>query len=72
VDALVDFQQVGCIVTKGFNKITADRVTKELGIPVLALEGREHFMTENEKALMYQKLDEFLDLCIANKNISLV
>ncbi len=68
VDALVDFQQVGCIVTRGFNKITADRVTKELGIPVLALEGREHFMTEGEKTIMYQRLEEFLDLCIANKN----
>ena len=68
VDAVVDFMQVGCIVTKGFNKITSDRVTKELGIPVLGLEGREHFMTEGERALMYQKLEEFLDLCIANKN----
>ena len=68
VDAIVDFQQVGCIVTKGFNKITAERVRDELGIPLLALEGRERFMRDGERDLMYKRLDEFLDMCIANKN----
>jgi benzoyl-CoA reductase/2-hydroxyglutaryl-CoA dehydratase subunit BcrC/BadD/HgdB len=67
IDAVVDFQQVGCIVTRGFNKITADRITKELGIPVLALDGRERFMTKGEETMMYQKLEDFLDMCIAKK-----
>ena len=68
IDAVVDFLQVGCYVTKGLSTITAERVKNEVGIPTLGLEGREHYMTEGEQAEMYKKLEEFLDMCIANKN----
>lgn len=40
---------------------------EELGIPTLDPEGREFFATESGQAEMNRKLEEFLDLCIANK-----
>jgi hypothetical protein len=68
IDAVVDFLQAGCITTKNLKNLTTERVTKELGIPTLDLEGREYFMTEGERAAMNKRLEEFLDMCIANKN----
>ncbi|MBM2825774.1 MAG: Benzoyl-CoA reductase/2-hydroxyglutaryl-CoA dehydratase subunit, BcrC/BadD/HgdB [Dehalococcoidales bacterium] len=67
VDAVVDFLQVGCIVTKNLRKITSQRLQDEVGIPTLDLEGREFFATEAGTIEMNKKLEEFLDLCIANK-----
>ncbi len=67
IDAVVDFLQVGCITTKNLKRITAQRVKEELGIPTLDLEGREFFATEAGTIEMNKKLEDFLDLCIANK-----
>jgi hypothetical protein len=67
IDAVVDFLQAGCITTKNLKKITAQRLMEELGIPTLDLEGREHYMTEAERFNMNKRLEEFLDMCIANK-----
>lgn len=67
VDAVVDFLQVGCMTTNGLKKITAQRLKDELGIPTLDLQGRELFATEVGQLEMNRKLEEFLDLCIANK-----
>ncbi|MBI4304022.1 MAG: 2-hydroxyacyl-CoA dehydratase [Chloroflexi bacterium] len=67
IDAVVDFLQVGCITTKNLKKITAQRLKDELGIPTLDLEGREFFATEAGQMEMNRKLEEFLDMCIANK-----
>lgn len=68
IDAVVDFLQVGCIVTKNLKRITAQRLRDELDIPTLDLEGREFFATEASQAEMNRKLEEFLDMCIARKN----
>ena len=68
IDAVVDFLQVGCITTKNLKRITAQRLDEELGIPTLDLEGREFFDTEAGQQEMLRKLEEFLDMCIANKN----
>jgi hypothetical protein len=68
IDAVVDFLQVGCITGKNLKRITSQRLENELGIPTLDLEGREHFMSEADRANMNKKLEEFLDMCIANKN----
>ncbi len=67
VDAVVDFLQVGCITTKNLKRITTQRVRDEAGIPTLDLEGREFFSTEAGAIEMNKKLEDFLDLCIANK-----
>jgi benzoyl-CoA reductase/2-hydroxyglutaryl-CoA dehydratase subunit BcrC/BadD/HgdB len=67
IDAVVDFLQVGCIPTKNLKRITAQRVMAELGIPTLDLEGRELFATESATVEMNKKLEEFIDMCIANK-----
>jgi len=67
IDAVVDFLQVGCIVTKNLKRITAQRLKDELGIPTLDIEGRELFGTEAAELEMNKKLEEFIDLCIANK-----
>ena len=40
---------------------------EELGIPTLDLEGREFFATESSRIDMNKRLEEFLDMCIANK-----
>ncbi|MBI2856700.1 MAG: 2-hydroxyacyl-CoA dehydratase [Chloroflexi bacterium] len=67
VDAVVDFLQMGCVTTNSLKKISAERLKKEVGVPTLDLPGREQFATEEETIQMNQKLEEFLDLCIANK-----
>lgn len=67
VDAVIAFLQTGCVTTNSLKKVTADRLRDELGIPTLDLQGREFFATDAATAEMNQKLEEFLDLCIANK-----
>jgi len=67
VDAVVDFLQVGCITTKNLKRITAQRLREELNIPTLDLEGRQRFNSEAGLIEMNKKLEDFLDLCIANK-----
>ncbi|MBI2957868.1 MAG: 2-hydroxyacyl-CoA dehydratase [Chloroflexi bacterium] len=68
IDAVVDFLQPGCVTTKNLKRITAQRVKEEVGIPTLDLEGREFFTSDASAAEMNRKLEEFLDMCIANKN----
>ncbi len=67
IDAVVDFLQPGCITTKNLKRITAQRLRDELGIPTLDLEGREFFATVESLNEMNRKLEDFLDVCIANK-----
>ncbi|MBI4303038.1 MAG: 2-hydroxyacyl-CoA dehydratase [Chloroflexi bacterium] len=67
IDAVVDFLQVGCITTKNLKRITAQSLKEELGIPTLDLEGREFFASEVSMVEMNKRLEEFLDMCIANK-----
>ncbi|MBI4295504.1 MAG: 2-hydroxyacyl-CoA dehydratase, partial [Chloroflexi bacterium] len=67
VDAVVDFLQVGCVTTKNLKRITAQRLKEELDIPTLDLEGRQRFNSEAGLIEMNKKLEDFLDLCIANK-----
>ncbi len=67
IDACVDFLQPGCVTTKNLKRITAQKLRDELGIPTLDLEGREFFSSEAEQFEMNRKLEEFLDMCIANK-----
>jgi hypothetical protein len=67
IDAVVDYLMPGCITTRSLKRMMSERLLEELGIPTLNLEGREFFMTENEIITMNKRLEEFLDLCIANK-----
>lgn len=67
IDAVVDFMQPGCITTKNLKRITSQRLKNELGIPTLDLDGREFFSTEASTSEMNRKLEEFVDICIANK-----
>ncbi|MBI2857908.1 MAG: 2-hydroxyacyl-CoA dehydratase [Chloroflexi bacterium] len=67
VDAVVAFLQTGCVTTNSLKKVTADRLKNELGIPTLDLPGREFFATPAATDQMNQKLEQFLDICIANK-----
>lgn len=67
IDAVVDYLMPGCITTKGLKRITSERLMEELGIPTLDLDGREFFMTESEIFNQNRRLEEFIDMCIANK-----
>jgi benzoyl-CoA reductase/2-hydroxyglutaryl-CoA dehydratase subunit BcrC/BadD/HgdB len=67
IDAVVDFLQPGCVVTKGLKKIVATRVQNELGIPVLDLEGRQFFSSPTAEAQMNERLSQVLDVWIENK-----
>jgi len=67
IDAVVDFLQPGCVVTKGLRQIISDRVKAELGIPVLNLEGRQQFNTAAGRAEMRRTLEEFINFSIENK-----
>jgi benzoyl-CoA reductase/2-hydroxyglutaryl-CoA dehydratase subunit BcrC/BadD/HgdB len=67
IDAVIDFLQPGCVVTKCLRQVTSERVKNELGIPVLDLEGREFFDSPAARAEMDRKLETFLDSCIQNR-----
>ncbi len=71
IDAVIDFLQVGCIITKNLKRITSQRLKDELGIPTLDLEGRELYATQAGQVEMNKKLEDFLDICIANRGLSL-
>ena len=68
IDAVVNFLQPGCVVTKGLRKIISDRVKEEVGIPVLDLEGRQQFNTPSGHEEMRRSVSEFVDFCIENKS----
>lgn len=70
LDGVVYFLQWGCTVTNSLGKVVADAVEKKLGIPTLLIEGRmldSEYFTGKE---FFEKLDDFVRICLARKGLA--
>jgi hypothetical protein len=67
IDAIVNFRQVGCTATVNLAKILEDQAEKELGIPVIHIEGRQLDSTYADPQIMEDELILFVDECIRRK-----
>jgi len=70
VDAIVNYNMLGCTATLGLRKLVEEKAEKELGIPVLQLEGKQHDMTYANEATISAKLDEFIQMCLSRKGLA--
>jgi hypothetical protein len=64
VDAIVNYCMLGCTATLGLRKIAEDAVEKELGIPMLQLEGKQWDRDYASEAVLTEKLEEFAQMCL--------
>ena len=70
VDAIVNYNMLGCTATLGLRKLVEEKAEKELGIPVLQLEGKQHDMSYANEATISAKLDEFAQMCLSRKGLT--
>ena len=69
VDAIVNYDMRGCTATLGLKKIVDDVVEKELGIPVLHVEGSQFDSSYASEATITAQLDEFAQMCLSKKGL---
>ncbi len=65
VQGIVNYCQRGATCTLGLKKLVEDRAEKELGIPVLQLEGAQYDSTYASEATITAKLDEYAELVLS-------
>ena len=70
IDAIVNYNMLGCAATLGLKNLVAERAEKELGIPVLQLEGRQWDDTYASAAALTAKLDDFAQMCLIRKGLA--
>ncbi|HEX78195.1 MAG TPA: 2-hydroxyacyl-CoA dehydratase [Dehalococcoidia bacterium] len=70
LDGIVYFQQWGCTVTDNLAKNVAEVAEQELGIPTLIIEGRLLIDEAFDPQEMEDKLNGFVDICLARKGIA--
>jgi benzoyl-CoA reductase/2-hydroxyglutaryl-CoA dehydratase subunit BcrC/BadD/HgdB len=68
VDAVINYCMLGCTATLGLRKLTEDAVEKELGIPVLQLEGKQWDRDYAGEATLTNQMEEFVQMCLERKN----
>jgi hypothetical protein len=69
IDAVINYNMLGCTATLGLKKLVEDSLEKELGIPTLQLEGKQWDTNYASEALLTAKLDEFAQMCLAQKGL---
>ena len=67
IDAIVNFDQEGCIPTIGFSRLLKDAAERELGIPTLTIVGRQQVHTKEDEEQLLQQVDEFVTGCSKRK-----
>jgi benzoyl-CoA reductase/2-hydroxyglutaryl-CoA dehydratase subunit BcrC/BadD/HgdB len=67
VDGIVNYCQRGATCVLGLKKLIEDRAEKELGIPVLQLEGAQFDDSYQDEAQITAKLDEFAQIVLDRK-----
>ena len=68
-DGIVYFLQLGCSASGGVSRLVVERAEKELGIPVLLLEGRQLDPFYKSQQESEEELNAFIDLCLSRKKI---
>ncbi len=69
-DGIINYNMVGCAATLGIKKMVEERAEKELGIPVLQLEGKEFSSAFASEADINRQLNEFVELCLHRKGLN--
>jgi hypothetical protein len=69
LDAIVNYNMLGCTATLGLKKLVEDAAERELGIPTLQLEGKQWDTAYANEATITAKLDEFAQMCLSQKNL---
>ncbi|MFC1534959.1 2-hydroxyacyl-CoA dehydratase [Thermodesulfobacteriota bacterium] len=69
IDAIINYNMVGCTATLGFKKLLEDSVENELGIPTLQLEGKQWDSSFANEAVITSQLDEFAQMCLSKKEM---
>jgi benzoyl-CoA reductase/2-hydroxyglutaryl-CoA dehydratase subunit BcrC/BadD/HgdB len=70
IDAIVNYNMLGCTATLGLKKMVEDAAEKELGIPTLQLEGKQIDDSYANEAVITAKLDEFAQMLLSIKNLN--
>ncbi len=70
LDGIINYNMVGCSAAVCMKKMVEERAEKELGIPVLQLEGKQFSSTFAGEAEINRHLNEFIDLCLNKKGIN--
>jgi benzoyl-CoA reductase/2-hydroxyglutaryl-CoA dehydratase subunit BcrC/BadD/HgdB len=68
IDAIVNFEQEGCVAAAGLRKLLEDGAKEELGIPTLNIEGRNLFTDKQEQKHFDERLSVFIDNAIEKKH----
>ncbi len=67
LDAIINYNMLGCTATLGLKKLVEERAEHELGISVLQLEGKQWDSNYASEATINAKLDEFAQMCLSKK-----
>lgn len=67
VDAIINFEQWGCVAAVLTRKVLADRAEQEVGIPSFFLEGRNLDQTTFDQQTFQETLAGWVDICLSRK-----
>lgn len=67
IDAIVHFNQVGCVACTPLAKIVSDKAESELGVKTLIVEGRNIDEGDHNRRDLENRLAEFIDICLNEK-----
>lgn len=70
VDAIVNYNLLGCTPTMSLSKLLAEAAERELGIPSVSVVGRELDYSASDEQGMLEQLSAFIDRCIDQKGLS--
>ena len=69
VDAVINYEMLGCTATLGLSKLVEIEVEKQLGIPVFQLEGSQWNIEYANEAQITAKLDEIAQTLLSQKGV---
>lgn len=67
VDGIINYNMRGCTVVLAYKKLLEEKAEKELGIPVLQLEGAQWDSSYRSEAQITSDLDEFAQVLLSMK-----
>jgi benzoyl-CoA reductase/2-hydroxyglutaryl-CoA dehydratase subunit BcrC/BadD/HgdB len=68
IDGIVNYCMLGCSATLGLKKLVEESAQKELGIPVLQLEGSQWNRDYAGEDTITRQLNEFADICLSRRD----
>ena len=67
IDAIINFDQVGCTPVTGYSRLLKDAAEREMGIPSLNIVGREKMWTKQDEEQFLDQVDNFITRCLKRK-----